>query len=58
MHCEGENAPPKLSPKITIPVGIIGEPDPVPVTLTEHVVLDRGKIELGLQVTKTETGLG
>jgi hypothetical protein len=29
----------------------------VSVTLTVQVVLDRGKIELGLQVTKTETGL-
>ena len=57
MHWEGENAPPKSALKITVPVGIIGEPDPESVTLTVHVVLDRGKTELGLQVTKTETGL-
>jgi hypothetical protein len=57
VHCEGENAPPMLSLKVTVPVGIICDPDPVSVTVTEHVVPDREKIELGLQLTKTETGL-
>jgi hypothetical protein len=57
VHCEGENAPPKSALKITVPVGIICVPDPESVTLTAHVVLDSGKTELGLQLTKTETGL-
>ena len=58
VHCEVENVPPASDVKVTVPVGTMGVPDPVSLTVTVHVVLVSGEIVLGLHVTETDTGLG
>jgi hypothetical protein len=54
----GENVPPALDEKATVPVGTVGGAEPESVTVTPHAVLVSGLIELGLQVNETETELG
>ena len=58
VHCELENVPALSDVKVTVPVGTMGVPAPVSLTVTVHVVLVSGEIVLGLQVTETDTGLG
>jgi len=58
VHWVGVNEPPRSEEKPTVPAGTIWPAGPASVTTTAQSVLERGRIDDGLQLTVTVTGLG
>jgi hypothetical protein len=58
VQLAGENDPPLVLWKLTVPVGATGGEGPVSWTRTVQVVVIVGAMNSGLQLRLTETGLG